>query len=67
MAKWLHVSDEVDEAGLSPEAFRILAHLSRCEKEKAEYTMESISCVCRISLVSVALAIRELETAGFLK
>lgn len=67
----MFVHSTVDDAGLSPSAFRVLAHLCRCANPKegwwARPGVRNIAKTCRLDDETVKRAIAELEQAGFLQ
>lgn len=60
------VGRNIDDAGLSPRAFRVLAHLARRAngENKAYPGLTSITKTCRMRRIKVLEAIRELESRG---
>jgi Helix-turn-helix domain len=62
----LFVHSSIDDAGLSPGAFRVLCHLQRRAQNKpaAFPGIRSIARICRMNWHTVIDAIRELEQSG---
>lgn len=65
----LFVHSEVDDAGLSPAAFRVLANLARRadKRRRCWPSVIGIAEVCRMSRPTAMRAIEELERAGWVK
>ena len=63
----LFVRSSIDDAGLSPGAFRVLGHLSRRAGNKgvAFPGIRDIAKTCHMNCRTVVDAIRELEQFGF--
>lgn len=65
LQKVIFISEELDNAGLSANAFRVLAHLARCQNDGVNFNATSVSAVCRINEVDMAFAVDELREKGF--
>jgi Helix-turn-helix domain len=63
------IDSRVDDAQLSPPAFRVYSHLCRrSDKEHVAWPgIDSISKICRVNKKTAIMAVRELEDRGFLK
>lgn len=64
----LFVHSEIDDAGLSVSAFRVLAHLSRRANKSSGLAwpgIDSMAATCRLNRKTVIGAVRELEGTGW--
>lgn len=66
-AKVFLVGRAIDDAGLSPRAFRVLGHLSRRAngENRAWPGIDSLAKICRVRKINIIEAIKELEARGF--
>jgi len=65
LTKMIFVHSALDDAGLSPYAFRVLGHLQRRGKYKT--SVEAMVKICQISRSSAIRAIKELEERKFIQ